>query len=99
MIELENLRGTFHCHTTASDGHNSLEEMAAAAQELGLQYLGIADHSRSSVQAHGLDAARLKVQQAQIRKLQSTLSDNSGFSAESNAIFCATARSISGMKF
>ena len=62
LIEMENLRGTFHCHTTASDGHNSLEEMAAAAQELGLQYLGIADHSRSSVQAHGLDAARLQVQ-------------------------------------
>jgi DNA polymerase (family 10) len=73
LIELENLRGTFHCHTTASDGHNSLEEMIAAAQELGLEYIGIADHSRSSVQAHGLDAARLKVQLAQIRKLQSTL--------------------------
>ncbi len=75
LIELENLRGTFHCHTTASDGHNSLEEMVAAAQELGLEYIGIADHSRSSVQAHGLDAARLKVQRAQIRKLQSTLPD------------------------
>ena len=50
LIEKENLRGTFHCHTLASDGHNSLEEMAAAAQELGLEYLGIADHSKSSVQ-------------------------------------------------
>jgi DNA polymerase (family X) len=75
LIELENLRGTFHCHTTASDGHNSLEEMTAAAQELGLEYIGIADHSRSSMQAHGLDAARLKVQLVQIRKLQSTLPD------------------------
>jgi DNA polymerase (family 10) len=69
LIEAENLRGTFHCHTTASDGHNSLEEMAAAAAELGLQYLGIADHSRSSIQAHGLDEARLRVQVAMIRKL------------------------------
>jgi DNA polymerase (family 10) len=69
LIEAENLRGTFHCHTTASDGHNSLEEMAAAAQELGLQYLGIADHSRSSIQAHGLDAGRLRTQIAAIRKL------------------------------
>ena len=69
LIEAENLRGTFHCHTTASDGHNSLEEMAAAAQELGLQYLGIADHSRSSIQARGLDAARLRTQVAAIRKL------------------------------
>src|SRR5947208_12632563 len=55
LIEWENLRGTFHCHTTASDGHNTLDEMAAAARELGLQYLGIADHSRSSIQAHGID--------------------------------------------
>src|SRR5437868_6954509 len=69
LIEAENLRGTFHCHTTASDGRNSLEEMAAAAQELGLQYLGIADHSRSSIQARGLDEARLRVQVARIRKL------------------------------
>jgi len=69
LVESENLRGTFHCHTTASDGHNSLEEMAAAAQALGLQYLGIADHSRSSIQARGLDAARLRMQVASIRKL------------------------------
>jgi DNA polymerase (family X) len=69
LIEKENLRGTFHCHTVASDGHNSLEEMAAAAQELGLEYLGIADHSRSSVQAHGLDAGKLRAQLTSIRKL------------------------------
>jgi DNA polymerase (family 10) len=69
LVEAENLRGTFHCHTTASDGHNTLEEMAAAAQELGLQYLGIAEHSRSSIQAHGVDAARLAVQVARIRQL------------------------------
>jgi DNA polymerase (family 10) len=69
LIEAENLRGAFHCHTSASDGRNSLEEMAAAAQELGLQYLGIADHSRSSIQARGLDEARLRVQIANIRKL------------------------------
>jgi DNA polymerase (family 10) len=73
LIELSNLRGTFHCHTTASDGHNTLEEMADAAQELGLQYLGIADHSRSSVQAHGLDLDRLKQQISEIRKLNKKL--------------------------
>jgi DNA polymerase (family 10) len=72
LIELENLRGTFHCHTTASDGHNTLEEMAAAAQELGLQYLGIADHSRSSIQAHGLDLDRLREQIAAIKKLNAS---------------------------
>src|SRR5207237_1531793 len=69
LIEQENLRGTFHCHTVASDGHNTLEEMAAAAQELGLQYLGIAEHSKSSIQAHGIDAAKLRSQIAAIRKL------------------------------
>lgn len=69
LLEPENLRGCFHCHTSASDGRNSLEEMTAAAQELGLQYLGIADHSRSSIQAGGLDAARLRAQVAAIRKL------------------------------
>ena len=69
LIEKENLHGTFHCHTVASDGHNTLEEMANAAQELGLQYLGIAEHSKSSIQAHGIDAAKLKSQVAAIRKL------------------------------
>jgi DNA polymerase (family 10) len=69
LIEKENLRGTFHCHTVASDGHNTLEEMAAAAQELGLEYLGVAEHSKSSIQAHGIDAAKLKSQIAAVRKL------------------------------
>src|SRR5881296_2430815 len=69
LIEKENLRGTFHCHTTASDGHNSLEEMAEAAEALGLEYLGIAEHSRSSIQAHGLDKAKLHAQVAAIREL------------------------------
>jgi DNA polymerase IV (family X) len=73
LIEPKDLRGTFHCHTTASDGHNSLEEMVAAAKEAGFEYIGIADHSRSSIQAHGLDAARLKVQMAQIRALNQSL--------------------------
>ena len=72
LIEKENLRGTFHCHTLASDGHNSLEEMATAAQELGLEYLGIADHSKSSVQGHGIDEKALLAQVAAIRKLNKT---------------------------
>jgi DNA polymerase (family 10) len=73
LLEQDNLRGTFHCHTVASDGHNTLEEMAAAAQELGLEYLGIAEHSKSSIQAHGIDAARLRSQIAAIRKLNKKL--------------------------
>lgn len=73
LVKMENLRGTFHCHTSASDGSNTLAEMAAAAQELGLEYLGIADHSKASFQAHGLDEARLKKQVADIAAL------NAGF--------------------
>jgi DNA polymerase (family 10) len=73
LVELENLRGTFHCHTTASDGAHSAERMAAEAMDLGLQYLGIADHSRSMVVANGLDEERLLAQVGEIRSL------NAGF--------------------
>jgi len=69
LVELDNLRGTFHNHTRASDGSNTLEEMAAAAIDHGLQYLGIADHSKSSFQANGLSVERLLEQVATIRKL------------------------------
>ena len=68
LIEWPNLRGTFHCHTTESDGRASLEEMAEGAQELGLQYLGIADHSKSSFQANGLDEKRLVAQLERIKQ-------------------------------
>lgn len=67
LLELENLRGTFHNHTTASDGNATLEEMAAEAMELGLQYLGIADHSKLLGFANGLDEERLAAQIAEIR--------------------------------
>ena len=75
LVLLENLRGVFHNHTTASDGKATLEEMAEAAQDLGLQYLGIADHSRSSFQANGLDATRLRTQVERIRELNKTFDD------------------------
>jgi len=75
LIEWMQLRGTFHCHTTASDGKNTLEEMAEAARELGLAYLGIADHSRSSVPARGLTEERLGEQIEAIRKLNGTFDD------------------------
>jgi len=69
LIQLENLRGVFHNHTTASDGAGTLREMAEAARGLGLQYLGIADHSKSSFQANGLDEKRLLAQVEEIQKL------------------------------
>jgi DNA polymerase (family 10) len=76
LIRLENLRGTFHNHTVASDGRSTLAEMADAARDLGLQYLGIADHSKASFQAHGLDADRLLAQVAEIRELNKTFGDD-----------------------
>ncbi|MEP6668852.1 MAG: DNA polymerase/3'-5' exonuclease PolX [Chthoniobacter sp.] len=69
LIEKDNLRGTFHNHTTSSDGRSTLAEMVGAAHELGLQYLGIADHSKASFQAHGLDADQLLAQVAEIREM------------------------------
>ena len=75
LVEWTNLRGTFHNHTTASDGRASLEDMIAAAKELGLEYLGIADHSKSSFQANGLDEKRLAAQVARIRELNAAETD------------------------
>ncbi|HVW22375.1 MAG TPA: DNA polymerase/3'-5' exonuclease PolX [Opitutaceae bacterium] len=67
LVELGDLRGAFHNHTVASDGHNTLAEMAQAAAELGWEYIGIADHSKSSFQANGLSEERLARQVEEIR--------------------------------
>jgi len=72
LVELGDLRGAFHNHTTASDGRNTLNEMAAAAQALGWEYLGIADHSKSSFQANGLSEERLIQQLNEIRALNAS---------------------------
>jgi len=73
LVELMNLRGTFHNHTTASDGKDTLEAMVEEAMELGLQYLGISDHSKSSWYAGGLDEERLLKQVEEIRELEKML--------------------------
>jgi DNA polymerase (family 10) len=75
LIEWTQLRGTFHCHTNWSDGRNTLVEMAGEARDLGLTYLGIADHSRSSVIANGLSEERLADQVEAIRKLNLDLDE------------------------
>ena len=72
LVELSDLRGAFHNHTTASDGGNTLAEMTTAAEALGWDYLGIADHSKSSFQAKGLDETRLAAQVAEIRALNAS---------------------------
>jgi DNA polymerase (family 10) len=72
LVRLEEVRGVFHNHTDASDGRHTLEEMAAAAAARGWEYLGIADHSQASWQAHGLDEARLRAQLAAIRRFNAS---------------------------
>ncbi len=72
LVEWTQLRGAFHNHTNASDGRHTLEQMADAAMGLGLDYLGIADHSKSSIQANGLDEERLLSQVEDIRTLNRT---------------------------
>ncbi|MBM3858745.1 MAG: DNA polymerase/3'-5' exonuclease PolX [Verrucomicrobia bacterium] len=71
LIEKENLRGAFHVHSTWSDGIETIEAMAQAALDLGLEYIGIADHSKGQRQANGLDEKRLRQQAEEIRRLNS----------------------------
>ena len=72
LIELHDLHGAFHNHTTASDGRSTLNEMVAAAEALGWEYLGIADHSKSSYQANGLSEERLAKQIEDIHTLNTS---------------------------
>jgi DNA polymerase (family X) len=69
LIELGDLTGTFHCHSDWSDGAATLEEMAHAARDRGMQYLGIADHSRSAAYAGGLSIERVREQWEAIDQL------------------------------
>lgn len=69
LLQYEDLKGCFHNHTTASDGRNSLEEIAEEADRRGWEYLGIADHSKASFQANGLDGERLLKQVSAIHEL------------------------------
>ncbi len=72
LIEEGDIRGTFHNHTTASDGRNTLKEMIEAAENLGWEYVGISDHSKSSFQANGLSEEQLLAQIGTIRKLNAS---------------------------
>lgn len=75
LVEEGDLTGTFHCHTTWSDGLNSLEEMAAAARQMGYAYLGIADHSEAAKYAGGLTRQQVAEQHAAIERLNGTFRD------------------------
>ena len=73
LIEWTDLKGSLHNHSTWSDGHQRPEEIAKAMRELGLAYWGITDHSKSSFQANGLDAARVRQQLKEIASINATL--------------------------
>ncbi len=62
LVELTDLRGVLHNHTTDSDGVASLQDMAAAAAGFGWSFFGVADHSPAATYANGVDAARLRNQ-------------------------------------
>ena len=69
LIELSDIRGDLHMHTTESDGRGTLAEMAAAAKALGYGYIAITDHSKRTTMANGLDSRRLRKQWREIDEL------------------------------
>jgi DNA polymerase (family 10) len=75
LIELSDLKGALHNHSSWSDGHETLEEIAEFMDDLGLEYWAITDHSKASYQANGLDAVRLREQIKEIKKLNARFAD------------------------
>lgn len=73
LVELADLRGDLHVHTSDSDGRDDLEAMVAAARERGFEYVAITDHSARLAVAHGLDAKRLERQIERIDRLNGRL--------------------------
>jgi DNA polymerase (family 10) len=69
LIAAADLRGDLHMHTTATDGRDDLETMAAAAQRVGHEYIAITDHSKALAMANGLDEHRALAHAAQVRAL------------------------------
>jgi DNA polymerase (family 10) len=69
LVSAGDLRGDLHMHTTATDGRDDLEAMAAAAHRLGHEYIAITDHSKAMAMANGLDEHRALEHAARIRSL------------------------------
>jgi len=70
LVRMEDVRGMVHCHTKHSDGHATVEEMALAAEAMGMEYLTITDHSPSAAYAGGVTLDRLKAQWEEIDRVQ-----------------------------
>jgi DNA polymerase (family 10) len=75
LVELSDIRGDLQMHTTASDGRNSIEEMALAAKALGYEYIALTDHSKAVTVANGLDEKRTL---EQIKKIHAANAKNLG---------------------
>lgn len=73
LLTRSDIRGDLHCHTSASDGHHSIRDMAEAAKAMGYEYIAITDHSQHVRVAHGLDAERLAAQIDEIDKINDEL--------------------------
>jgi DNA polymerase (family 10) len=69
LVDLREIRGDVHMHTTETDGRASLEEMAAAAKERGYEYIAITDHSKALAMANGLDEARTVAFAQRVREI------------------------------
>lgn len=74
LLVMSDLKGILHNHSTYSDGIHSLKEMALYCKELGYEYLGICDHSRSAFYANGLKEDRIILQHREIDELNKELS-------------------------
>ena len=70
LVTLEDIRGMVHCHTTYSDGRNSVEEMVRAAEAMGMKYVTITDHSPTAFYANGVSLDRLQRQWDEIDEVQ-----------------------------
>jgi DNA polymerase (family 10) len=73
LIELDEIRGDLHAHSTWTDGMATIEEMVQAARERGLKYIAITDHSKRVSMAGGLDAPKLRRQWAEVDQINARL--------------------------
>ena len=73
LVRVDDICGLVHCHTTYSDGKNTIEEMARAADAMGMRYLTITDHSQTASYAGGLEVDRLKRQWDEIERVQESV--------------------------
>jgi DNA polymerase (family 10) len=73
LIGLEDIRGDLHCHTLASDGHNTIAEMGAAARDRGYEYLAITDHSATHGFGNDVSPEQLRRQIELVREADTSL--------------------------